>query len=173
MGLKSIKRALRQELRAEKSRIPYEKSRRRHEELKEHETPFSVLAVLADSSASRWKEKDAKELIEMGDPEEPTQSQHLRWPETSPIKSEKADVKEQARMTAFLVERVGADIEEDRLDQLIAPQVRGEMLSRYVARLYPELKPAELRRAYQRIKRRHSRALVKLRKLLDEAVCPL
>lgn len=279
MELKSIRRALKHELRAEKNGDLFQNASRRHPELSGHETPMSVLAVLGDSAASRWEEKDAlvraiikeqqerphefwtsllivafypmlsrlrhrilgdvltpddldqlvvssflevvssfplaqktdrtcmhlrqmnqrrvfrllrreqseqesvlavkvdelerleEELVEMGDPEELSRMQRLRWPETSTTRSKKADIKEQARMTAFLKDRVGADIEEDRLELLIATQVRGEMLSRYVARLYPEISSKERRRTYQRIKRRHSRALTKLRKLLNEK-CP-
>ncbi len=279
MDLKSIRRALKHELRAEKNGDLFQDASRRHPALRDHETPMSVLAVLGDSAASRWEEKDAlvraiikeqqgrphefwsallivafypmlsrlrhrilgdalspgdldqlvitsflevasgfplerrtdrtcmhlrqmtqrrvfrllrreqdeqesvlavkvtelerleEELIDVADPETLSARQHLRWPETSPPKDKAAGAREQASMVTFLVERVGADIEDDRLNLLIATQVRGEKLSRFVARLYPELSPKERRRTYQRIKRRHSRALAKLRKLL-EADCP-
>ena len=280
MGLKSIKRALTRELRAEKNLILFKEAKRRHPELEGHETPMSVLALLSAMSSERWEKKDAliravlaeqqerphqfwnallvvafypmlsrlrnriigeiltyddldqivlssflevvrafpldqrtdrtcmylrqmtqrrvfrrlkreqreheavcavkaakleqleEELVDIADPETLAQRRHLRWPETRPPKDEDRGAREQERMIAFLVERVGGEIDDDRLDLVIATQVRGEMLSRHVARLYPDLSPEERRRVYQRIKRRHSRALAKLRELLADATCP-
>jgi len=96
----------------------------------------------------------------------------LRWPDTSPPKKRPLSRDEQNRLVDFLVEHVGDELEEDRLNLVIATQIRGERLSHVVRRLYPELCDRDRQRTYQRIKRRHSRALVRLRELLSDLYCP-
>ena len=97
---------------------------------------------------------------------------HLSWPVTSPSKKSLPSQGERDRLVTFLVDHVGDDIEEDRLNLVIATQIRGERLSNVVRRLYPELSDGDRQRMYQRIKRRHSRALVRLREILADLYCP-
>jgi hypothetical protein len=117
----------------------------------------------------RRRESDLADLLAGGDSDG---GNPLRWPETSPPGGEPLSESDQARLTAFLVACAGEYIEQDRLALVIARHIRGEKLSHVVRRLYPELSGEDRRRTYQRIKRRHSRALVKLRELLTSVGVP-
>ena len=94
------------------------------------------------------------------------------WPDTRPAPRHGPDPKEVASLVTFLVRHAGDVLEQSRLDLVVATMVRGERLSAYVDRVYPDLEPAERRRTYQRIKRRHSRTLVRLREVLAPLHCP-
>jgi hypothetical protein len=117
----------------------------------------------------RRRESDLADLLSGGDSEGDTP---LRWPETSPPEEAPLSENDQARLTAFLLRHAGGHIEEDRLALVIARHIRGQKLSHVVRRLYPELSGEERRRTYQRIKRRHSRALVRLRELFAGSGVP-
>lgn len=94
------------------------------------------------------------------------------WPETRPTPSEPLTQNEQARLVAFLVDKVADDIDGDRLDLVISTQIYGERLSDIVRRKFPDLSTGDRKRIYQRVKRRHSRTLEKLRELLNYLHCP-
>ena len=94
------------------------------------------------------------------------------WPETRRTARLLPDPRETAALVAFLVKHAGDAIEPGQLDLVIATLVRGERLSAYVKRVHPEMSGDEQRRTYQRIKRRHSRTLARLRKLLAHLRCP-
>jgi len=75
------------------------------------------------------------------------------------------DPEERAICIAYLRDRAGDALDSEKLDLVIATRIDGERLTRYVARHYPASSNTERRRVYQRIKRRHSRAMAKLRKV--------
>ena len=124
------------------------------------------------SAGFRELERREIELAEEIDTEQLDGEHHLRWPETKPSAPQPQGKKEQSQLVTFLVDKVGDDIEGDRLDLIIATQIYGERLSDLVRRRYPDLSPGDRKKAYQRIKRRHSRTLVKLRELLVDLRCP-
>ena len=97
---------------------------------------------------------------------------HLRWPETKTSKSWPPSEKEQSQLVAFLVDKVGDDVDGDHLNLIIATQIYGQKLSDHVRDSYPDLSSGDRKKTYQRIKRRHSRTLVKLRELLCDLHCP-
>ncbi len=112
------------------------------------------------------------ELTEGVDTEQLDGGHHLRWPETKPSSPHRPNQKEQTQLVAFLVDNVGDGIEGDRLELVIATQIHGERLSDLVRRCYPDMSSGDRKKAYQRIKRRHSRALAKLRELFFDFRCP-
>lgn len=124
------------------------------------------------SADFRELERREIELAEEVDTERLDGEHHLRWPETKPSAPHPPNKKEQSGLVAFLVDKVGDDIDGDRLDLIIATQIHGERLSDFVRRSYPDLSTGDRKKAYQRIKRRHSRTLVKLRELLADLHCP-
>lgn len=95
-----------------------------------------------------------------------------RWPDVKPTLQPRPDPQEAAALVTFLVRHAGDALEHSRLDMVVATLVRGERLSAYVDRVYPDLAPAERRRTYQRIKRRHSRTVARLREVLAPLRCP-
>jgi len=90
------------------------------------------------------------------------------WPETKPIRQRRRDPKESAALVSFLVEHAGHILDGDKLELVVATLVRGELLTAYVDRVHPDLSPSERRQTYQRIKRRHSRAIARLREVLAD-----
>lgn len=116
------------------------------------------------------------EQVRFDDPEDISRRQddleslgHLAsWPETKPNKPRRRDPKENAALVSFLVERAGHILDGDKLELVVATLVRGELLTSYVDRVHPDLSPSERRRTYQRIKRRHSRAIARLREVLAD-----
>ena len=90
------------------------------------------------------------------------------WPETKPEPKRRLDPKENAALVSFLVERAGHILDGDKLELVVATLVRGELLTAYVDRVHPDLSPSERRQTYQRIKRRHSRAIARLREVLAD-----
>ncbi|MCG8423338.1 MAG: hypothetical protein MJE77_36010 [Proteobacteria bacterium] len=98
--------------------------------------------------------------------------EHATWPEMRPPVKRPLEPKECQELIAFLVEQVGDAIRPDKLEPVIATLIRGERLRTYVERLYPGLAPGERQRAYQRVKRRHSRLIAQLRDVLAPLDCP-
>ena len=116
------------------------------------------------------------EQMRFDDPEDVSRRQNdlesvgqgASWPETKPERGRRRDPKESAALVSFLVAHAGHILDGDKLELVVATLVRGELLTSYVDRIHPELSPSERRRTYQRIKRRHSRAIARLREVLAE-----
>lgn len=100
------------------------------------------------------------------------QQRHRAWPDTRPPKKRPPEPKECAELVDFLVEQVGDAIRADKLEPVIATLIRGQRLRAYVDQVYPDLEPSERQRAYERIKRRHSRTMARLREVLADSRCP-
>ena len=69
------------------------------------------------------------------------------------------------RLELFLVVHLRGRLDADSLELVIRTLVRGERLRTLVDRTWPQLSPAARRRAYERLKRRHSRAVRQMRKV--------
>lgn len=124
-------------------------------------------------STKLWQlERLEEELVILEDPEVLAQKQHLEWPLTKSANDQTRNLKEEAELIAFLTDHAGDELDQDRLDLLIATQIKGQRLSDVVRHRYPELSNGDRRKVYQRVKRRHSRALAKLRELLVDLRCP-
>jgi hypothetical protein len=85
------------------------------------------------------------------------------WPELRQSKTRPFSRSEQARLIGFLREHVEGGIEEDRLELVIATKIRGQKLSAISRQIHAGLSSEERHRAYQKMKRRHSRTLERLR----------
>jgi len=108
----------------------------------------------------------AEEHYEPEGDETPDQEWRCLWPVTSPTAASPLDSEDRAELVSLLVEMVGHVLSPDELDLVIATLVRGEQLTDRAQSLTRGQPPAEQQRAYQRIKRRHTRARAKLRKAL-------
>lgn len=96
-----------------------------------------------------------------------------RWPEARDerVRGPRNAV-DAADIVALLVERVGGLLDGETFDLVTATVVCGRRIPVFLDRLLPDLPPAEKHRAYQRVKRRHSRALQRIRPALAHLRCP-
>jgi hypothetical protein len=85
------------------------------------------------------------------------------------------DPEEAASLAKLLVDRFGGSVEQSQLDLVIATLLHGESLLGIIQQQHPDLQPADRERLYQRIKRQHSRTILRLQKIWRgvEIVCPL
>ena len=89
------------------------------------------------------------------------------WPETrresstAPLERYERDA-----ATAYLTSRAGQLLDSEELALITATAIDGERIAAYVDRCHADLSDIDRYREYQRIKRRHSRAMVKLRHAL-------
>lgn len=114
-----------------------------------------------------------QERFELGIPEEMAVDRSSLWPESRPRSNPPKNEKDQAAAVRFLFELLGDDVLPEDVEVLIATQVRGETVARF-ARLFSHgVTPVERRRIYERIKRRHSRALARLRARIAERCVPV
>jgi hypothetical protein len=94
------------------------------------------------------------------------------WPEIKPSADRQVNLDDDADLVnldddadlvLFLLDHAGDLLDGDKFELVVTTLVRREMISSYVDRIHPGLTKPERSRVYQRIKRRHSRALVLLR----------
>jgi hypothetical protein len=91
-----------------------------------------------------------------------------RWPETEPDPERWPDPIERAAQVSFLAKHAGDVLDGDKLELVATTLVQGEVIRTYVDRVHPSESPLDRRRAYQRIKRRHSRTIARIREALGE-----
>lgn len=92
----------------------------------------------------------------------------VSWPEVRPRRRTLRTPDEREEQREFLERHAAAVLAPEKLEPVMATLVHGEPLRRFVERTYPDAKGDEQRRLYQRIKRRHSRAMQELRKLFSQ-----
>lgn len=90
------------------------------------------------------------------------------WPEMRPRHPKDRSPIEREEQITFLECHARAVLSREKLEPVIATLVHGERLRQYVERTHPLVTGAEHQRLYQRIKRRHSRAIRELRELFTE-----
>jgi len=112
-------------------------------------------------------------LFRSGPPENLADSERARWPEFrhngTPAPRNPIDT---ADAVALLVEHAGELLDGETFDLLTATLICGRRISSYLDGALPDLDARERRRVYQRIKRRHSRALARMRPALEHLRCP-
>jgi len=113
-----------------------------------------------------------QQQFELGDPEEMACERASLWPGTRrPIRAPRNE-RDQAAKLRFLTELIGDGLNPEDVELLITTLVRGETVANF-SRLFSRGMPAvEKRRIYERIKRRHSRALARLRAMVAERSVP-
>lgn len=109
----------------------------------------------------------AEQHYEPEEAEVPEQDWRCLWPATSPASSSPLDSEDRAELVSFIIEQHCHILSPGELELVIATLVRGEKLTAYARCLSRGEPPAEQKRVYQRIKRRHSRARAKLRAALE------
>ena len=80
--------------------------------------------------------------------------------------------KDAATVVSLLVEHGGDILDGECFDLVTATSICGRRIPEYLERVAPELERKDRSREYQRIKRRHSRAVARLRPLLEHLRCP-
>jgi hypothetical protein len=78
----------------------------------------------------------------------------------------KPTLEEADALFELLLETVGTSVPADHLDLVRATMLRGEPLEDYVRRLYPRAPASDQRRLYERVKRRRTRVIQRMREPL-------
>jgi hypothetical protein len=91
---------------------------------------------------------------------------YSQWQHGEPVKKRPLYSREKARLIARLCERVGDQIDVSQLELVISTYIRGERLCDIVESRYAPATPKEMFEVYQCIRKRHSRTLRKIRKIL-------
>ncbi len=118
-------------------------------------------------------EQDELLLFRSGPPEDLEDEEQVRWPEVrqngTPAPRNPIDT---ADAVTMLVEHAGQLLDGETFDLVTATLICGRRITSYVDGALPDLDPGDRRRIYQRIKRRHSRALARIRPALEHLRCP-
>ena len=118
-------------------------------------------------------ERHERDLVDVMDPEDLLSLDPSIWPVTDRRRRSRFDDNdEDGVLKDLLVELAGAVLSRADIDLLAATNLRGRRLSIYVAALYADATQTERTRAYARLKRARSRAIAKLRPLVDGLCCP-
>jgi hypothetical protein len=106
-------------------------------------------------------------------PEDLERVEATDWPATTP-NGERGpqNPKDAASVVSLLVEHGGDILDGECFDLVTATSICGRRISEYLERGAPELARDDRPREYQRIKRRHSRAVARLRPLFEHLRCP-
>ena len=114
-----------------------------------------------------------QEVVRLAYPVEFERVDDAVWPEQRPNgKRGPRNPRDSAAAVSLLVEHADDVLDGQCFDLVTATSVCGRQISRYLDRVAPDLDGDERARVYQRIKRRHSRALARLRPALAHLACP-
>ena len=118
-----------------------------------------------------WREQSLLEPVDpegllLAEGERVGHSLGRRWSELVQSVPAPSVPSEGRRLELFLVLHLRGQLDKDSLELVLATFVRGERLRALADRRWPELPPTARRRAYERLKRRHSRAVRRMRQVL-------
>jgi hypothetical protein len=114
-----------------------------------------------------------QEVMRLADPVEFEWLDDPEWPEVSADSHRgPRNPKDAAAAVALLVEHAAEVLDGEAFDLVTATAICGRKIPAFLRRVAPELEGDERVRVYQRIKRRHSRALAKVRPALAHLRCP-
>lgn len=117
-------------------------------------------------------EQDERELFRYAPPDVEERDQ-VRWPEAKPSgEPPPRNPIDTADAVALLVEHAGDQLDGETFDLVTATLICGRRIGAYLDGAIPDLEGRERTRVYQRIKRRHSRALARIRPALEHLRCP-
>jgi len=129
------------------------------------QTRRAVFQTIKEAEQEHW-------LIECMDVEDLLNLEPAAWPEP-PREGELPGAPDDLEvLVKVLLKHVGGAVPRCKLDLVIATTIRGENLRSYVSRRHPGAGAADLRRAYERLKRQRSRTINKLRGLLADLIVP-
>ena len=119
------------------------------------------------------QEQSAQKLLHLEDSDYVAEYQQRPWPAARPTAVHRPRApRDVARAVSLLVEHAGHLLDGEMFELLTATQICGRRIPAYLDKAHPDLPPEESRRVYQRVKRRHSRALARLRPALANIRCP-
>ncbi len=112
-------------------------------------------------------------LMLLAEPEEMERVEASNWPEpaTNGHQGPRNPI-DAATVVSLLVEHGGDILDGECFDLVTATSICGKRIPDYLQRVAPDLERDDRAREYQRIKRRHSRAIARLRPVLDHLRCP-
>ena len=114
--------------------------------------------------------QDAELLI---DPEGLLEASESRWPETLGNSDRSPQTPtDAASAVSFLVTHAQEVLDGECFELVTATAICGRQITEYLERAAPKLEQRQRSREYQRIKRRHSRAIARLRSLFFHFCCP-
>ena len=114
-----------------------------------------------------------QDVVLLADPEELERVETTEWPATVQDGHRgPRNPRDAATVVSLLVEHGGDILDGECFDLVTATSICGRRIPEYLERVAPNLKRADRSREYQRIKRRHSRAIARLRPVLDQLRCP-
>ncbi len=119
------------------------------------------------------EEQDSRQIFRPTAPESIEDVERTDWPEgrvdgdARPFNATDA-----ADAVSLLVEHAGALLDGETFDLVTATLICGHRIAAYLEAVLPDLTGDERRRIYQRVKRRHSRTLKRIRPALAHLVCP-
>lgn len=114
-----------------------------------------------------------QEVMRLADPVELEWLDDPQWPE-QPGDDHRGprNAKDAAAAVSLLVEHAADVLDGEAFDLMTATTICGRKIPAYLRSVAPDLEGDERTRIYQRIKRRHSRALAKVRPALAHLRCP-
>ena len=129
-------------------------------------TERQVFRVIRDEQEERQRFRPAE-------PQHLEEAEHAPWPETrrNGTRAPRNPI-DTADAVTMLVEQAGGLMDGETFDLVTATLVCGRRITSYLDRAAPDVDPDERRRIYQRIKRRHSRAMARIRPALEHLRCP-
>jgi hypothetical protein len=119
------------------------------------------------------EEQDGRQVFRPTPPEDFEDVERTDWPEARvngdarPLAPSDA-----ADAVSLLVEHAGRLLDGETFDLVTATLICGHRIAAYLEAVLPDLTGDERRRLYQRVKRRHSRTLKRIRPALAHLRCP-
>jgi hypothetical protein len=119
------------------------------------------------------EEQTLQDVVLLVSPRELQRFGTTEWPTTpSNVHPEPQTPKNAATAVAMLVEYGGDILDGECFELVTVTSICGRRIREYLLRVAPDLEEKDHIREYQRIKRRHSRAIARLRPVLDHLRCP-
>lgn len=119
------------------------------------------------------EEQDGRQVFRPTPPEDFEDVERTDWPETRPNGDGRPlNPGDAADAVSLLVEHAGRLLDGEAFDLVTATLICGHRIAAYVEAVLPDMTGDERRRLYQRIKRRHSRTLKRIRPALAHLRCP-
>lgn len=119
------------------------------------------------------EEQDGQQIFRATPPESFEEIERTDWPEGRLGGADQPlNFADAADAVSLLVEHAGALLDGETFDLMTATLICGRRIGAYLEAVLPEMTSDERRRVYQRIKRRHSRTLKRIRPALARLACP-
>lgn len=119
------------------------------------------------------EEHEGQQIFRATPPESFEEIERADWPECRVNGTERPlNPGDAADAVSLLVEHAGSLLDGETFDMMTATLICGRRIGAYLEAVLPEMGADERHRIYQRIKRRHSRTLKRIRPALARLACP-